>query len=71
MNAIEPLCTGPQRELPEPLCKGPLHTQWEPSAGDGLSLDPKISGELSGSFLLFFGGWYETAWYETARHLAV
>ena len=53
MSATGPLCTGPQKGLPEPLCKGPLHTQWEASAGDGLSLDPKISGELSGSFLLF------------------
>lgn len=52
MNAIGGLCTGPQKGLWEPLWEGPLHTQWEPSAGDGLDPDPKISGELSGSFLL-------------------
>ena len=37
----------------EPLCAGPLHTQWKPCLGDGLRLDPKISGELSANFLLF------------------
>lgn len=51
MSTTGRLYAGPLQRLPEPLCEGPLHTQWEPSLGDGLSLDPKISGELSGSFL--------------------
>ncbi len=47
---------GLKKGLYGPLCRGPLHTQGEPSLGDGLSLDPNFSAELSANFLLFFGG---------------
>lgn len=63
-KALAPLYAGPLKSVLgaplrrasadplEPLCVGPLHTQWEPCQGDGLDPDPKISGELSGNFLL-------------------